>query len=101
MRQPNPMQSVQQLPQQFAQQQRQPISMGGSQPQPQQQTPEMAIQAEMHELAIEIYARLVTKYLLDDRYTETVSKEGLRQLAVDSQTAARAYFEAMGVRFDE
>ena len=100
MHRPNPVQSIPLQSQQFAQQSRQPITIGGSQPQPQQQTPEMAIQAEMHELALEIYVRLASKYLLDDRYTEVVSKEGLRQLAVDSQTAAKAYFESMGVKFD-
>ena len=68
--------------------------------QPQQQTPESAVRQEMADLSLEIYVRLATKYLLDDRYTEVVSKEGLRQLAVDSQTAAKAYFESMGVKFD-
>ena len=100
MHRPNPVQSIPLQSQQFAQQSRQPITIGGSQPQP-QQTPEMAIQQQMGELSLEIYARLATKYLLDDRYTETVSKEGLRQLATDSQTAAKAYFEAIGVQFNE
>ena len=84
--------------QQFTQQPPpQQFVMGG---QPPPTSPEQSVRMQMQELAMEIYVRLAQKYLTDDRYEQTVSEEGLRQLATDAQTAARAYFESMGVKFD-
>jgi hypothetical protein len=98
MRQPNPIRSVQQHIQQFGQQQRQPLQpvLG-----PPQQTAEIQVQQQMHELAMEIYSRLASGHISDDHYTRPLSVELLRQLASHSQRAARAYFEQMGVQFSE
>lgn len=79
MRQPNPVQSIQQHVQRFGQ----------------QQTAELQVQQQMHELALDIYARAAADYLLD------ADDDRLRTLAAGSQRAARAFFEAMGVQFDE
>ena len=79
MRQPNPVQSIQQHVQRFGQ----------------QQTAELQVQQQMHELALEIYARAAADHLPD------VDDDRLRALATSSQRAARAFFEAMGVQFDE
>lgn len=67
-----------------------PLAMG--QPE-QQQSPQAAIAEQMHELAMEIYKDLAVQHLLA---SESVD---LRKLAQAAQTAARAYFEAMGVQF--
>lgn len=68
---------------------------------PQQPSPEQQIQSQMHELALEIYARIAADHLADDHYTRPLSTEHLHQLASHSQLAARCYFEALGIKFDE
>lgn len=99
MRQPNPIQSVQQHVQRFGQQQRQPLQpVLGVSP---QQTAEIQVQQQMHELSLEIFVCLAAEHISDDHYTEPLSVEHLRQLASHSQRAARAYFEQMGVQFNE
>jgi ATP-dependent helicase YprA (DUF1998 family) len=97
MHSPNPVQPVQQHVQRFGQQQRQPLQPVLGVPQP--AGAEQAIQQQMHELAMEIFARLAAEHISDDHYTKPLSEEHLRQLASHSQIAARAYFEAMGVQF--
>lgn len=87
MRQPNPVQSVSQHRQQFNLQQ-----VVGQAP-----APPAVEQAQ--ELAMEIYARLVVGRHLGS-YATTADKGVLLQLAQDAQTAARIYFESMGVEFD-
>ncbi len=91
---PNPVQSIANHRQQFSQQQQQVW-----QAPPQQQmpgaSPEQQIQSQMHELAMEIYARLAVEHLRGD-----VDPEYLAVLAGRSQTAARVYFESMGVQFN-
>ena len=72
--------------------------MGGLQPP--QQTAEGAIEEQMHDLSLEIYARLAVQHLAADHYTQPLSREHLRALAEHSQIAAQAFFEAMGVQFD-
>jgi hypothetical protein len=96
MHSPNPVQPVQQHVQRFGQQQRQPLQpvLG-----PPQQTAELQVQQQMHELAMEIYSRLASGHISDDHYTRPLSVEVLRQLASHSQAASRAYFEQMGVQF--
>ena len=99
---PNPVQSISQQRQQFSQAQFQPQQLMG-QPQPQQQpTAEAAIQAQMHELALEIFARLATFHFTGaDRYTAPADTARLQHLAANAQTAARVYFEQLGVQFKE
>lgn len=92
MRQPNPVQPMQPLIQQFSQQQRQPLQPALGPP---PAGAEQAIQQQMHELALEIYARAAADDLLDADYDQ------LRTLAAGSQRAARAFFEAMGVQFND
>ena len=96
---PNPVQSISQQRQQFSQAQFQPQQLMGQQPQ--QPTAEAAIQAQMHELSLEIYARLVSGSYLDSNSYSALDQERLSQLAGQAQTAARAYFEQLGVQFRE
>lgn len=99
MHSPNPVQPVQQHIQRFGQQQRQPLQpVLGVSP---QQTAEIQVQQQMHELAMEIYTRTASGHISDDHYTRPLSVELLRQLASHSQRAARAYFEQMGVQFSD
>ncbi len=95
MQLPNPVQPIQQQMQRFAQPQvqPQPMIMGGAPQQP--ISAEAAIQQQMHELAIDIYARAAADYLPD------ADDDRLRELATGSQRAARAFFESMGVQFSE
>lgn len=67
-----------------------PLAMGQPQQQP---SPQAQLAEQMHELAMEIYKDLAVGHLLA---SESVD---LRKLAQAAQTAARAYFEAMGVQF--
>jgi len=96
---PNPVQSIQQQPQQFGQQRYQPLQMGAAQ-QP-LADPAAAIQGQVQELALEIYARLVAGRHLDPSYTTALDQSHLRQLAKDSQAAATAYFSQLGVQFED
>lgn len=103
---PNPVQSIAKQRQQFSQAQFQPQQLFGQpgqpQQQPQQQTAEAAVQAQMHELALEIFARLATFHFNGaDRYTAPADPARLQHLAANAQTAARVYFEQLGVQFKE
>lgn len=107
MQTPNPVKPVSQQIQRFSRPQVQPqppILSGGPGQQPSAEQPisaEAAIQQQMHELAMEIFARLAAEHISDDHYTtKPLSEEHLRQLASHSQRAARAYFEQMGVKFN-
>jgi len=95
---PNPVQSIAQHRQQFSQPQYQSQQQVWQAP-PQQQQPgasaEQQIQQQMHELALEIYARLAVEHLRGD-----VEPEYLDVLAGRSQTAARVYFEQLGIQFN-
>ena len=98
---PNPVQSIAQHRQQFSQQQRPPLPpmLGGTQqPQP---TAEAAIQAQMHELSLEIYVRIVSDRLTDCGWAHKLEPQQMQQIAADSQAAARAYFKQLGVQFHE
>ena len=99
---PNPVQSIAKQRQQFSQAQFQPQQLFG-QPgqQPQQPTAEAAIQAQMHELSLEIYVRIVSAAYLDANSYSALDQERLNLLATQAQTAARAYFEQLGVQFAE
>lgn len=96
---PNPVQSIAQHRQQFSQAQYQPQQTIYQAP-PQQQmptaSPEQQVQQQMHELSLEIFARLAVDHLRGD-----VDPEYLDVLAGRSQTAARVYFESMGIQFAE
>ena len=95
---PNPVQSIAQHRQQFSQPQYQTQQTIYQAP-PQQQmpgaSPEQQIQQQMHELAMEIFARLAVDHLRGD-----VDTEYLDVLAGRSQTAARVYFEQLGIQFN-
>ena len=95
-----PVPSIGKQRQQFSHQSMPPqqFPMGG---QP-QQSHEQEIQLQMHELSLEIYARLAAQHIGgDDRYVQPTDQERLRQLAAEAQTAARSYFEALGVQFNQ
>ena len=83
---PNPVQSISQQRQQF--------QVAAS-------SQEQQIQQQMHSLSLEIYARRVALDMADTSYTEPLQPPHLRKLAADSQAAARAFFEALGVKFAE
>ncbi len=95
---PNPVRSIANHRQQFSQAQFQPQQTIYQAP-PQQQmpgaSPEQQIQSQMHELAMEIYARLAVEHLRGE-----VDSEYLTAMAGRSQTAARVYFEQLGVQFN-
>lgn len=94
MQTPNPVQPIQQQIQRFSRPQVQPqppILSGGPGQQP---SAEQQVQQQVHELALEIYARAAADYLLD------ADDDRLRALATGSQRAARAFFESMGVQFN-
>ena len=86
--------------QQFTQQPPpQQFVMGG---QPPPTSPEQSVRMQMQELAMEIYARLAAQHIGgDDRYVQPTDQERLRQLAAEAQTAAKSYFEALGVQFNQ
>lgn len=99
MRRPNPVPPIEYLGQQFRKQPRQPVqsplAMGGPQPSGQ---PEIA--ETVQDLALEIYARLAVLHISETRVGPAADPPALRTLAEHSQTAAKAYFESMGVQFD-
>jgi len=67
-----------------------------SQPSPQPpQSAEAAIADNLQDLAMEIYCRVVAQYIAADR----VDREAFQTLALHSRSAAKAYFESMGVQF--
>lgn len=88
---PNPVQSIRQQRQEFSTPQIQPMPMMGQ--------PTMQSQAirppHLDELAIEIYARLVSGKYLDPNYRRAPDESNLRQWARDAQAAATAYFATL------
>lgn len=66
-------------------------------PQAMNPSPQAQIAEQMHEMAATIYCELATQHIDSG---VPVDPGLLRQLAADAQTAAKAYFEAMGVQFD-
>lgn len=62
---------------------------------PQPQTAETAIAEQMHDLAMEIYCRVIAQHIAADH----TDREAMQTLALHSQAAAKAYFESMGVQF--
>jgi len=54
------------------------------------------IAEHLQDLALEIYCRVVSQHIAAGR----VDREAMQTLALHSQTAAKAYFESMGVKFD-
>lgn len=97
MRAPNPVRSVSQLPQQFqtraVPQQPRQLQMGG-QPQGQPEALE-----QMQDLALEIFARLVSR-ACEASYTSPLEAQHLERLANDARAAALAYFTSMGIQFN-
>lgn len=72
-----------------------PLAMGQPQQQSRRPTQQEVIAEQMHELAATIYCELATRYIGKG----IVDPATLRNLAGHAQTAAKAYFEAMGVQF--
>ena len=97
MKAPNPVQAVSHQRQQFhlggmPQSAARPSAMiGGGPPQ--------ALGQQVHDLAIEIYARLIAGRFLQANYTSALDREHMGELAKVAQTSALAYFEQMGVKF--
>ena len=85
MRQPNPARSIANLGQSFAQQQRKPVSGLAD--------PHQSIQESMQELALEIYARLIS-------VEDAPDAESMGRIAERSRKAAQVYYESMGVCFE-
>lgn len=97
MRAPNPVRSVSQLPQQFA---TRPVPQLPPQFQIGGQAPgQPEAQEQMQDLALEIYARLVSR-ACEASYTSPLEPQHLERLANDARAAALAYFSSMGIRFD-
>lgn len=78
------------------QQQRQYEMVMGQPPPP---TQAEVIAEQMHELAATIYCELATKYIEGIQGVRHPDPDALRRMAGHAQTAAKAYFEAMGVQF--
>ncbi len=97
MRQPRQVPQLGQQRQQFARDTLGPIAhpMMMGQPPPQQQPAVDTISERVQELALEIYARIAVEHLRGD-----VDPEYLDVLAGRSQTAARVYFEQLGIQFN-
>lgn len=96
MRAPNPVRSVSQLPGQFQTRQVPQMPQQFQMGQPSQQ-PEA--REQMQDLALEIFARLVSR-ACEASYTSPLEPSHLERLANDARAAALAYFTSMGVRFD-
>jgi hypothetical protein len=93
-----------QQPQQFSMPQVQPTyqQFTGTMPGMQQPAPSpaTAVQHQIQALALDIYTRTVGEYI-GLCGMNAADAEVLRQRATNAQAAARAYFESMGVQFDE
>lgn len=63
-----------------------------------QPSPESSITEAVQDLALEIYARLAVKHI---EHNQATDRETLQGLAQSAQLAAKAYFESMGVQFNE
>lgn len=72
-----------------------PHPMMQSQPPQPPQSAEAAIADNLQDLAMEIYCRVVAQYIAAER----VDREAFQTLALHSRSAAKAYFESMGVQF--
>lgn len=69
---------------------------------PQQQMAE-SIEESVQDLAMEIYCRLASEEIRVSRNvgsTSVVNQDALKSLAKNSQAAALAYFQALGVQFE-
>lgn len=97
MRAPNPVRSVSQLPQQF--QTRAVPQMPGQFPMGGQPAQQPEALEQMQDLALEIFARLVSR-ACEASYTSPLEPSHLERLANDARAAALAYFTSMGIRFD-
>jgi len=84
-------------PQQFSRSQMPPIAspLGP----PPLVPPESAISEQMQDLAMEIYARLAVEHIAAMGAKHDLA--ALRELAKASQAAAMAYFQELGVQFQE
>lgn len=91
-------------PSQFAMDNRPPMMspMAMGQPPQQHVSAEAAVMAAVSEdvkdMAMEIYCRLAVSHLTKNGMPADVDL--LRQMATEAQTAAKAYFESLGVHFD-
>ena len=63
----------------------------------QQQAANQAIMQAVNQLSIGIYSHLATAHISGRDEHQAVDPDKLRQLAKDSQVAAKAYFEGLGV----
>ena len=72
------------------------VPLIGQRQQPNQQQMQQQVQAAVAQLSMGIYSQIATDYIRVGGW-ELVSQDRLRQLAKDSQTAARCYFEGIGV----
>ena len=62
-----------------------------------QQQMEQQIQAAIAQLSMGVYSALATSHVNTRDEHQSVDQDRLRQLAKDSQAAARCYFEGIGV----
>lgn len=65
--------------------------------QPNRQQIETQVQAAVAQLSMGIYAQLANAHIATRDEHQTVDQDRLRQLAKESQVAARCYFEGIGV----
>jgi len=99
MQRNRPVQPIGRGPQSFPQSNLPPIQSPmamGQQPAPSAISPQEAIAEQMQDMALEIYCRVVSQHIAAGR----VDREAMQTLALHSQTAAKAYFESLGVKFD-
>lgn len=93
MQPPRQVPGIAQLRQQFSRDTLPPVQSPLAPP----QSPESAIGAQMHDLALEIYSRLAVEHLTSNPQSHS---QLLQEMARSAQMAAKSYFEAMGVKFD-
>jgi len=55
------------------------------------------VQAAINQLSLSIYNQLATAHVASRDQHQTIDRDALRQLANDANTAAKCYFEALGV----
>jgi hypothetical protein len=56
-----------------------------------------AVQQAMHQLAMQLYSQIAASHIASRDAHQLVDRDNLRNMAADSMTAARAYFEGIGV----
>ena len=83
-------------PQQFARVTHNPMTSPVVLGQAQQPPPDAPIAEQLQDLAMEIYCRVVSSHISAGR----VDAVEFRYLAKHAQTAAKAYFQSLGVQFD-